>query len=228
MFYTLIIGIKERQLFIEDTCRKIKIDRIVLDDTKQGPLYSIIMAFSEVCLTDDDYFIILQDDALPCNNFLQVCEKITQSHPKSVIGLFPYDFLDKEVEPTNNNCPYYDLGVLSGVGVILPAIYREKYLEFAKKSETPMQDDLTLYNFCRQENIEMIQTVPAVVQHIGAESFLNKGAGERKSDYFEENPIANWESREVIHLKYHSTFERKLAENLERSQRYLRNLTKSK
>lgn len=228
MFYTLVIGIKERKSFIENICKKIKVDKIVLDKTKQGPLHSVIVALSEVCLINDDYFIILQDDALPCNNFLQICEKITRSHPKSVVGLFPYDFLDKEVKPVNNNCPYYDLGILSGVCVIFPAIYREKYLEFAKKSETPMQDDLTLYNFCQQENIEMIQTVPAVVQHIGAESFLNKGASERKSDYFDENPIANWESREVVRLKYHSTFERKLNENLERSQKYLRSLTKSK
>ena len=228
MLYIIIIGIKERQLFIDNLCKKTKVDKIILDKTKQGPLHSVILALSESYLSDDDYFIILQDDALPCNNFLQICEKITQSHPKSVVGLFPYDFLDKEVKPTNNNCPYYDLGILSGVGIILPAIYQKKYLEFAKKSETPMQDDLTLYNFCRKENIEIIQTVPAVVQHIGAESFLSKGASERKSDYFEENPIANWESRKVIHLKYHSTLERKLTENLERSQRYLRSLTKSK
>ena len=52
-----------------------------------------------------------------------------------MIGLFPYDFLDDEVQIDKNSVsPYYDVGKLSGVGAIIPTIYVEHYLKYLKQN----------------------------------------------------------------------------------------------
>ena len=76
----------------------------------------------------------------------------------------------------------------------------------------------------------MIQTVPAVVQHCDNGSYWNcdKGFNERRVKYFELNPIANWESTKVNYLKYHSHREKLIAEKIEWSKQYIKNLVKER
>lgn len=226
----VIIGIKERQPLIDRICKQVKVNYILLDENKRGPLNSVITFLKSLNWENFTHTIFLQDDAYLCNNFLNISNSIIKTHPDKVVGLFPWDFLDSFIVPINNGIPYYDVGTLSGVGIIFPNIYANDYLDFAVSSPYPNQDDLTLQLFCEQKGIDMIQTVPAVVQHCDNGSYWNcdKGFNERRVKYFELNPIANWESTKVNYLKYHSHREKLIAEKIEWSKQYIKNLVKER
>lgn len=228
MYSVSIIGVEQRNYLIKNICNKIKIDYIFIDKHNDGPLNNVIVALTKLStLSNISHVIILQDDALPCDNFQEICDNIIQSHPNDVIGLFPYDFLDDEVQIDKNSVsPYYDVGKLSGVGVIIPTIYVEHYLKYLKQNGDKFnrQDDLALYSFCKENNIQMLQTVPAVVQHIGDQSIFDKKNSIRRSKYFYQDNNIDWLSKKINHLKYHSALERMISEKVEKSKEYIKRI----
>ena len=58
----------------------------------------------------------------------------------------------------------------------------------------------------------MLQTVPAVVQHIGDQSIFDKKNSIRRSKYFYQDNNIDWLSKKINHLKYHSALERMISE----------------
>lgn len=225
-----IIGVIERKGLISQLCTRLNLAEksVIYDNNKLGPLSSVIKSLA-VNENNVSHTVLLQDDAWPCNNFNDICEQIIATHSNSVVGLFPFDFMDEEVKPINGSTsPYYDVGILSGVGLIFPNKYTNAFIEFAKKSPYPREDDRTILMFCRTNNIEVLQTVPAVVQHIGDKSILSETEVVRRSNYFDIDMDVNWNSLKVNHLRYHSSLERKVAEKIEWSKQYIKNLTKER
>ena len=229
MFNIKIMSVPERINMSQELCKmlNLSIDNICVDVFHNGPLFNQIQCLQNMVQSNVSHVIILQDDALPCDNFQEICDNIIQSHPNDVIGLFPYDFLDDEVQIDKNSVsPYYDVGKLSGVGVIIPTIYVEHYLKYLKQNGDKFnrQDDLALYSFCKENNIQMLQTVPAVVQHIGDQSIFDKKNSIRRSKYFYQDNNIDWLSKEINHLKYHSALERMISEKVEKSKEYIKRI----
>lgn len=225
-----IIGVERRKKLIIKLCNKLNLtnENVIYDADQNGPLFSVIKAL-EANKKRVAYTVLLQDDAWPCDDFYNICEMIICAHPNSIIGLFPFDFIDDEIVPIETSIsPYYDVGIFSGVGVIFPNKYSEKFIEFAKFSPYPREDDRTMAAFAKINNIEILQTVPAVVQHIGDESILFKDGIIRRSNYFNIDMDVDWNSSQINHLKYHSSLERKIAEKVEWSKQYIKNLVKER
>ena len=204
---------------------KLSSNNVIYDDNKEGPLKSLITGLSK--FNNCTHNIILQDDCLLCNNFISICEQMIQTHPDKVIGLFPYDFLDEKVLPLESDSPYYGLKILSGVGIIFPSKYSKDFIEYAKEKGDPWKDDMSLRDFCLDFNIEMLQTIPAIIQHIGDVPVIDKSNpyGIRRSKYFQENPIdIDWKNKNINHLDYYSSQDKGRSGKIARSRRYMESL----
>ena len=223
-----ILGTPQRRSLISKLKQKLNDAQLILDLDSKGPLYSQIQALKDAALNHpSEPILLLQDDADPCPECLEICTKIISHHPDKVVSLFPYDFLDTEVVPFENDIPYYDLGILSGVGTLIPNKWLDDYIAFAECSPRPKEDDKTLQLFCEENQIEIIQTVPALVQHIGDQSIWNPTASIRRTKYlYQPGQQVNWETSEINHLQYHSRKDRMIAESLRRSRAYLESITK--
>lgn len=224
---SIIIGVRERIENIKLLCKDLSVNdsNVFYDDNSEGPLMSVIRGLKEF-KNKDSHILILQDDACLCNNFLQKCDIIINTHPTKVIGLFPYDFLDKKINPIQSDSPYYGLKILSGVGIIFPTIYADKFIEYCSVYGDCWMDDLTLRNFCLCNQIKMIQTIPALVQHIGDKSILNERERIRRTEYFYNGETINWSSEKINELKYYSSLDIEIAKHKEWQEKFLKNLAK--
>ena len=70
----------------------------------------------------------------------------------------------------------------------------------------------------------MLQTVIAVVKHIGDQSIFDKKNSIRRSKYFYQDNNIDWLSKKINHLKYHSALERMISEKVEKSKEYIKRI----
>lgn len=224
----IIMGCHERDVNIDILLNKLELSKnnVVYDNNHDGPLSTALKAWTYQYNSEITHRILLQDDAAVCDNFKQICERIVVAHPNEVIALFPFDTIKIEFE--HSDTPYYDLKIFSGVGIIMPVKYIDGFCIYAKEHPFKDKDNWTLYNYCKEQNIRMIQTVPALVQHLGDYSLYDTNADVRRVKCFDENPVANWDSKEIITPKYYSEFEREMAKKLEWSKQYIKNLAKER
>lgn len=216
-----VVAVRERLSYVEKLREKLSLDydSIFYDDEKKGPLNSIINILNT--FKDYSHVIILQDDAFPCNNFLNKCKDIIDAHPNKVVALYPYDFMDEEINPINSESPYYNLKILSSVGLIFPNIYIKDFLDYVNKYGDSWRDDKTIREFCLSKSIHMIQTIPALVQHIGDNSIIAPDNPIRRTNYFYEDGNINWKSTKINSLDYYSSLDKRVAEKIRRSIEYL-------
>lgn len=194
---TYIIGVQSRMEMITKLQEKLSIpsENIILDKVQSGPLSSVITALKNG--KDEDYVLLIQDDAWPCDNFYDICDKIFNTHPDAIVGLFPFDLDRKNLDNINKTSPYYYVEVLSAVGIIFPTKYIDQFLVFCETDGIPKKDDTTIFNFCKKYNIPVYQTLPAVVQHLGDKSILWPNAPKRVAMYFENHDKYDWSSTDI-------------------------------
>lgn len=199
-FYIPLIACRERQAYIDELVKMVRIDDIFYDDEHRGPLGNTIRALESDKCNDCDYIMMLQDDCIPCNNLVEICSQIVDAHPDNVIALFPWDFLKNT--PSQSDTPFYEADIVSGLGLILPQKYHKDYLKFARTSPSYFEDS-TMKMFCEKFEIKMIQTIPALVQHRQGKSILTpKLENEfRITKYFTKNPVADWSNEKVVSLE---------------------------
>lgn len=146
--------------------------------------------------TDCDYVMVLNDDLIFCDNFLHICNQIVKSMPDCIISLFPLQFQQREVLShvggIPKNSPYVTTDILSGCGIIMPTRYVKPCIESWRKDA--VCDDTSIHNWARANNITVITTLPTTIQHVGYVSVARPGGNYLKTDFFEQSPVANWES----------------------------------
>lgn len=192
---------------------------IIYDKGDNSPLSTAISAWGAPRKGEITHRILLQDDVQICDNFVKICERISVSHPNEVVGFFPYDTLNINFDL--NNSPFYDLKVLSGCAIMMPVKYIDAFIEYAKEKPVENRDNWTLRAFCADNGIRMIQTVPALVQHIGDISLFCADSGIRRTKYFQGNPNANWDAQKVNTPKYYSRSEEILGEAVRKTKEKL-------
>jgi hypothetical protein len=201
MFDIKIYGVPKRNENIEKLASKLLLSDsdIFYDDRPNGgnALYTALKVYNAPCSPDLTHRIVLQDDIEICNNFRDICNNIIATHPDKIIMLFPVDnAIEDGVDLCElNNTPYLEASMPSGCGYILPVQHMKN---FAKAVHKDAIEDVALFGWARKNNILILNTVPALIQHIGDESIIYKKAPIRRTRYFEENPIANWKSKIII------------------------------
>lgn len=172
---------------------KVPEEKIFIDTSHAGVIPNAKKAW--LAPTDKDYIMVLNDDLIFCNGFLDICNKIIKAVPNSIISLFPMQFQSRETirsggKPTIS--PYVETDILSGVGIIMPT----KYVKPCIESWLPdaICDDTSISLWAKKNNIPIITTLPATIQHIGDRSFFNPGRPPIMTEFFEGNPEANWDN----------------------------------
>lgn len=223
-----IMGCKERKENIERIVDKLFLQQSdVCYDEDRNPLHTAIKAWNQEFTSDITHRVLLQDDIELCKDFIDICNRIVKTHPDKVIALFPFDTINIDFEI--NETPFYDLKILSGAGIICPTIYIESFVKYANEFPYKDKDNWTLYYFCKKNNIRMIQTVPALIQHIGDFSLYENLYDEtRRTPVFSGQKEVDWENKKINTPKYYDIIDKKVDEKIKWSKQYIKNLTKER
>lgn len=210
MFDIKVYGVKKRLPMIEKTVEKLGLswDDVIFDDRENGgdAYYTARKAFLSALESGAEHAIILQDDIEVCNNFKEIASEIIETHPDKIIALFPQDgYLKSKFRrypELKGKTPYVrNRYWITGCGFIIPTKYISPYLEYAEsiKYEKDFLEDTALFRWAENNNIIILNTVPALIQHLGEQSLVfGANAINRTTKYYEENPIANWKTKLVI------------------------------
>lgn len=168
-------------------------ENIVIYDNREiggDALYTARKAWLSPLPSDKTHRLVLQDDILLCDNFLNIVSDIINTMKDKVISLFnlvPIEMVK------NKQCCYMKYETLSGCAIIMPAIYiQECWRWIDDNSGGRKQDDLLIADYCKKHNIDMFTTIPTIVQHLGdteLQSLLSaKYAGLRYSTTYVQHP----------------------------------------
>lgn len=210
MFDIKIYGVKKRLPMIEKTVEKLGLDwdDVIFDDRENGgdAYYTARKAFLSALESGADHAIILQDDIEVCNNFREIASEIIETHPDKIIALFPWDAYLKrkfrQYPKLKGQTPYIrNRYWITGCGFIIPTKYIPLYLDYAEstKYDKDFLEDTALFNWANENDITILNTAPALIQHLGEQSLVfGKDSVNRTTKYYEKNPIANWKTELVI------------------------------
>lgn len=147
--------------------------------------------------TDKPFTMVLADDAELCDGFLSYCERIVKAHPRSVISLFPFQFIRPVPGcrlPTRS--PYVLTNKLSGCGIIM----RTEWVLPCVESWRPgtKGDDTAIQAWAERQNIKILTTLPSLIQHVGDVSVCDPSRVLGRTPYFSKSPVdVNWDSKYV-------------------------------
>lgn len=123
--------------------------------------------------TDVTHAVILQDDLQLCDGFLEIVGKCCEHFEDAVWSLFCSRITDSDKK---TDSPYIRI---KGCGMYGPAIiFPMKYLADFKswqKECVPdgfIHDDIVIGEYCKQNKIEVMSTIPSLLQHLGGRSSL--------------------------------------------------------
>lgn len=144
---------------------------------------------------DTTHVCVIQDDAIPCEGFLELVEKVVTVHPKKVISLF-----NMYAVRSSKTTPYYSfMQNVTGVCMILPI----ELIDDIFGGETLSDDDATVSKWLRDNNEEALTTIPVLVQHRDEKSLLSDtwARVDRQSIFFHnQGDEMDWDSTEILHL----------------------------
>jgi len=206
-----IYGVHARDDMIAATANKLDLnsDRIHYDDRLNGGLmmYTAKKAWLAPISENITHRICLADDVEVCDDFLAIAAQIAEAHPKSIISFFPYEFMRKTPEIEALDTPYLKCHILSGCAIMMPVEYIEPCFDYVKERfNDECLDDWGIQQWAESAGIEILTTVPALVQHIGDTSIANKGCFIRRTVYYQSNPVANWSSKKVMEYRLKEWF----------------------
>lgn len=194
-----IFGVHSRESMILATAQKLSLpeEYIHYDDRPNGGsvMYTANKAWLSSIPDGITHRVVLNDDIEVCNGFTEICTKMINAHPDDVITLFPYQFMHRQLGLEKLLTPYVVSNTLSGCGIIMPVKYIVPCFKWIDDHySNPQEDDYHIQLWATANNIRMLTTIPATLQHIGDDSIFNPQAPIRRTDYYEQNPVADWES----------------------------------
>lgn len=207
-----IYGTHQRDFLIKPLQNSLNLsdEDIVYDDRPNGGLviHTFEMAFKQPIPQDVTHRLCIPDDMIVCNNFHSIINRMINAQPDKIICLFSYSFHEHEdlYEPIDN--PYIrNNGIVPGNGIILPVQYITPFFDwvhegFGEKFDEA-REEWCLNRWANWNHIQIINTIPCTVQHIGDDYGTtlpyNTGKKNRKTGfYMEDIPLdINWDCTEV-------------------------------
>lgn len=216
---TKIYGCHSRDEMIEAYKKELGNDLdIIYDDRENGgnAYYTIRKALLSPINEDTTHLLALPDDMQLCNNFLEKLEFIVNKFPKKIICLYPCHFNAlKRVYST----PYHRVMTLAACGLVFPVQIIKEMIDWIDSCYTKYKgftvdnliDDTAMQAWATDYSVDMITTIPALVQHIGDNSLLGDFPI-RRTNYFiddlteEQLKDVDWNSDEIMQWRYGSAF----------------------
>lgn len=195
-----IMGVPERIEHIKKMQEVLDIDdnHVFIDEDHLGCVANARRAWGYP--TDKEYVMVLQDDVEFCNDFPLYCERIIKTHPDAIISLFPYQFRRLRNVHTINpffkmKTPYITTKDLSGQGIIMKASYVKPCLDYWDDSING--DDVNINRWATKNNIRVLTTIPATLQHQDVVSAFNPERNVGSTTLFcDDVSDVDWETKE--------------------------------
>ena len=207
-----IVGVHQRDNWINSLKEKLNLsdDDVIYDDRPNGgkAIYTVEKAWYEPIPEGVTHRLVIQDDVIVCDDFITIVNKMINTHPDAVFALFPNAY--RKYEKLNVfkelNTPYIRGKGFSGNAILMPV----KYIDPCFKSIHSVYgdkffnqiEDQCMHKWIREHDISVINTCPAIVQHIGDDSILTPGREIRRTSWFRENinESVNWNNAFVKQL----------------------------
>ena len=135
----------------------------------------------------DESRLILQDDIILTDNFLEKAIKVINKYPNTIITFFSMKGADQTegtryMQPSSycmNQCYYLP----TGYGKSIARFHKT----WARKVEHPTADDYLMADFMKHYRLKYLISVPSLVQHREVKSVINpKRSIRRQSKTFKE------------------------------------------
>lgn len=142
--------------------------------------------------TDADFVMVLADDVATCTSFIHFCGIVTEKFPDSIISLYPGQFPRRDyLKQMPERSPYITVSHCSGAGIIMPTKYVKPCVESWRDDISG--DDANIDFWAKENGIQMITTIPSLIQHLDFRSLFDPTRSLGGTEFFEENPYeVNW------------------------------------
>jgi len=146
------------------------------DVNKNGVWWNCKQAWSKVH-PESTHHIVLQDDMMPCKNFIQTLYAIIQMRPENIVHIFASN--DAAIKALEEDKHWYTTPDGSwGGSIILP----RKHFGWCEWSDEHFQDLERLYDDARMDfyaicNEQLIWSItPSLIEHVGYDKSLIRNA----------------------------------------------------
>lgn len=198
-----IYGVHERDDMIAATVEKLGVSyaNVHYDDRPERGLmmYTAKKAWLAPIPEGVTHRVALADDVEVCNGFWEICKRIAATHPDAIVSLFPFEFMKPNPVIEGLDTPYLHCSILSGCAIIMPTKYIKPCFDYVKAVfNDNCADDEGIQAWADDVGIQILTTIPATVQHIGDDSIANKGCPIRRTCYYDPNPVADWDNKNIV------------------------------
>ena len=202
-----IYGMHVRDELINNLKQRLELSdsSVYYEDRPNGglPIYTAKKAWLAPIEPGETHRVVFPDDVEVCDNFKEICEQMVTTHPDPIISLFCWRGLKRNNNFENLPTPYIESKLVIGAGIIMSVQYIEPCFKWIKEEYNDnIADDLAIQNWAERNGIQVITTIPSLVQHLGDDSIITPGAFVRRSAYFNKqiSPDIDWTNNEVLDL----------------------------
>lgn len=187
-----IFGVPERIENIRDNQRRLGLpdDHIFIDENHEGCVPTARRAWTYP--TDKEFVLVLQDDVELCDNFMHYVNVIVNTQPDSMISLYSTEFSRRRsVNKVPTQSPYIATNILTAQGIIMRTEWIQPCVDSWR--DNIRGDDANIVLWARANNIQILATIPQIIQHLGDVSVFDKSRSMGRSEFYSKYPTeANW------------------------------------
>lgn len=192
-----IFGVHSREEMIRATAQKLSLseDHVHYGDRPNGGsvMYTAKKAWLAEIPDGVTHRVVLADDTQVCNGFSEICTQMANAHYDDIISLFPFEYMYRQPGLDRLLTPYVATDTLSGAGIIMPVKCIKPCFDWIDNHyPNAKEDDYHIQLWAIANGVRMLTTIPATLQHIGDDSIFNPQAPIRRTDWYEQNPVADW------------------------------------
>ena len=174
-----IMGVKSRLPYIQRLAKHLNLapENIVLDD--RGPdgggsaWYNAKRAWS-MPTGDSTHRMVIQDDVIVCNDFLNICNQIIEQFPDAVFAFSGGAWIKPELRKTDS--PYVRLkgSCISAQAIIMPVNLIHDMIVWSDDifGEEYKHDDGRIGWYCAYHDVPTYTVIPSLVEHLQIDSVL--------------------------------------------------------
>lgn len=205
-----IMAVKPRREMVLKMCEQLGLSEektVIYDDRPNGggTLYTCRKCWESPIPEGVTHRLVLQDDVLLCDDFLEIMNKIANVHPEMIFTLFCPRVRFEDALPDS---PYVIIKGWNtwGPGNMMPVSYIKPMFEFVDAelgSDFPFDDGIYSW-WAKREKVYIATTIPSTVQHLcPTESTLGYNNKNKITKVWNGKDLSgvNWQSENVTFSK---------------------------
>lgn len=203
-----IFGVKSRVRLIADLLERLNLPRSCVYIDQRGPMGAndcwgnAKRAWSAPIPEGVTHRLVISDDAVTCNNFLQICNKIINVFPDVIWTLYSGLWIPEKAR--KNDCPYVNVRgcKTGGLAIIMPVEHIPKMVAWSDSvlGEDYRHDDGRIGFYALCNDVKLYSTIPSLTDHLPVDSVIRGHNDKRrvaKAWIGEDIGYQDWDNREV-------------------------------